>query len=132
MPTNRRHSTKREAILSLLRATDAHPSAEQIYAQLKPQYPDLSLGTVYRNLAQFRQSGEVLCVGTVDGQERYDADMQPHVHFICEKCGRVLDMHSFPVPDASYDELAERCGFRARTHTLTFYGLCPDCAKQEK
>ena len=131
METNRRHSSKREAILSLLRGTKSHPGAEEIYAQLKPQYPDLSLGTVYRNIALFRESGEVICVGTVDGQERYDADTHLHAHFICEKCGRVIDLDDRFLPEVSYSELREKYGVIPRTHGATFYGRCADCAAEE-
>ena len=128
MATNRRYSSKREAILSFLRGTESHPGAEEIYARLKPQYPDLSLGTVYRNIALFRESGDVVCVGTVDGQERYDADTHPHAHFICEKCGRVMDLDEGFLPEASYAALQAKYGFVPRTHGTTFYGRCADCA----
>ena len=67
MSTMRRHSKKRDAILSCIRRSHLHPSAEWIYTQLKPEHPDLSLGTVYRNLALFRESGEIVCVATVHG-----------------------------------------------------------------
>ena len=80
----RRHSRKRDAILNCIRQSRVHPSAEWIYAQLKPEHPDLSLGTVYRNLALFRESGEVVCVATVRGADRLDACTEPHAHFICE------------------------------------------------
>ena len=69
----RKYSKKRQAILDALRNTTEHPSAEMLYARLKPEYPDLSLGTVYRNLAMFIRDGAVISVGTVSGQERYDA-----------------------------------------------------------
>ena len=72
-----RYSPKRQAILECICSTDCHPSAEWVYATLKPQIPDLSLATVYRNLARFREDGVVLAVGNVDGQERYDGDTAP-------------------------------------------------------
>ena len=58
-----RHSPKREAILQCLRSTTCHPSAEWVYSQLKPRIPDLSLATVYRNLARFRAEGAVQVIG---------------------------------------------------------------------
>lgn len=72
-----RHSPKREAILECLRSTTCHPSAEWVYAQLKPRIPDLSLATVYRNLARFRAEGAVQVIGCVDGEDRYDGDTAP-------------------------------------------------------
>ena len=72
-----RHSPKRDAILQCLRSTTCHPSAEWVYSQLKPRIPDLSLATVYRNLARFRAEGAVQVIGCVDGEDRYDGDTAP-------------------------------------------------------
>ena len=98
MPPVRKRSRKREAILECIRSTDIHPSAEWIYEQLRPRIPDLSLGTVYRNLRLFLAEGEIMSVGVVDGLERYDGNTSPHVHFICERCGAVIDVAKAPAP----------------------------------
>ena len=73
----KRYSPKRDAILRCLRSTSCHPSAEWVYSQLKPEIPDLSLATVYRNLARFRAEGEVQVIGCVDGEDRYDGNTAP-------------------------------------------------------
>ena len=78
-----RYSKKREAVLSAIQGTDCHPSAEWVYQRLKPLHPDLSLGTVYRNLTFFRENGLIQSVGVVQGQERFDAVVSPHSHFVC-------------------------------------------------
>ena len=121
----RRHSKKRDAILNCIRQSRIHPSAEWIYAQLKPEHPDLSLGTVYRNLALFRESGEVVCVATVRGADRLDACTEPHAHFICEQCGAVLDV-DVPQDDLRSD-LETRYGVRVRRSELLFRGVCSAC-----
>ena len=121
----RRHSRKRDAILNCIRQSRVHPSAEWIYAQLKPEHPDLSLGTVYRNLALFRESGEVVCVATVRGADRLDACIEPHAHFICEQCGAVLDV-DVPQDDLRSD-LETRYGVRVRRSELLFRGVCSAC-----
>lgn len=92
MESTRRQSKKRDAIREILLASYDHPSVEEIYRRLKPDIPDLSLGTVYRNLALFREEGKAMSVATVAGQERFDGRTHPHAHFICEKCGRVDDV----------------------------------------
>ena len=74
-----RYSKKREAILDCLRSTDSHPTAEWIYAQLKGEYPDLSLATVYRNLAQLKSSGIIRSVGVVAGLPRFALAPQAHL-----------------------------------------------------
>ena len=121
----RRHSRKRDAILNCIRQSRVHPSAEWIYAQLKPEHPDLSLGTVYRNLALFRESGEVVCVATVRGADRLDACTEPPAHFICEQCGAVLDV-DVPQDDLRSD-LETRYGVRVRRSELLFRGVCSAC-----
>lgn len=126
MENARKHSRKRDALLAALRATGEHPSAEMLYSALKEEYPDLSLGTVYRNLAMFVRDGDAVSVGVVNGQERYDACTYPHAHFVCTLCQSVLDV---PLPDlAGLDEqvrTALDCDVEA--HSLSFSGLCSRC-----
>lgn len=87
-------SRKREALYNALRATTVHPTAEWLYAALRPEYPDLSLGTVYRNLKKFCAEGKARSVGVINGQEHFDGDTSAHSHFVCDCCGRVLDILS--------------------------------------
>ena len=89
---------KRNAILSYLRASTQHPSAETIYKDLKHEIPDLSMGTVYRNLTLFKQQGLAASVATVNGVERFDGNTDPHVHFICNNCDAVIDLHQVQTP----------------------------------
>lgn len=127
----RKYSKKREAIYEALRNTTEHPSAEMLYTRLKPEYPDLSLGTVYRNLAMFVKDGSAVSVGTVAGQERYDAETRPHAHFICAECGSVLDVW------LAQSELAgpggrAGDGGSVTGHALSFSGTCRGCLKGQK
>jgi Fur family peroxide stress response transcriptional regulator len=130
MKAAHKHSRKREAIRKLLADTKEHPGAEWIYAKLKPEFPDLSLGTVYRNLGMFRDEGELVSIGTVAGQERFDADIRPHAHFICERCGRVEDVSAPELDQEKYSACALRIDGEIRGHSLTFYGLCRECCEQ--
>lgn len=115
---------KRNAILSCLRSTDSHPSAEMVFAMLQKEHPDISLATVYRNLAKFKAEGTITSVATVRGIERFDANTQPHVHFVCSECDAVIDLHQIPMPH--YDE--EDCGgCRIESCALTLSGRCPNC-----
>lgn len=95
----KRHSKKRDAILTCLRQTKSHPTAEWIYQKLKPEYPNLSLGTVYRNLSEFKREGVIATVGVVDGLERFDGDTSAHSHLICRECGAVVDVNTAEVSD---------------------------------
>ena len=99
MITARKHSRKRDAILACVRGTTCHPTAEWVYAQLKPEIPHLTLATVYRNPAIFKQDGEIISVGTVAGLERFDGNTAPHAHFVCTKCTGVYDVPQETLPE---------------------------------
>lgn len=131
MPTAKRYSPKREAILQLLRETDTHPSVEWIFQQLKPRFPDLSLGTVYRNIAAFQEEGLIRSVGVVNGQERFDGNISPHTHFVCNRCGRICDLHELAVPQELLEAPGERTGVRVEHYQLTFLGVCSHCLEEE-
>ena len=122
-----KHFRKRDAILAYLRSTDVHPSADMVFAKLKPEIPDLSLGTVYRNLSMFRQQGTIASVGTVNGVERFDGNAHPHVHFICRDCSAVMDMPRMEVPGAMTQTAESQMGGRVESCQLTFTGLCSQC-----
>ena len=122
-----RYSKKREAILEVIRSTEEHPSADWVYQMLKPEYPDMSLGTVYRNLARFKEEGLIVSVGTVNGQERFDGMVKPHAHFICKTCGSVMDFHGLEQDVEMDRRVEEKYGMKIDHHELVFYGICPHC-----
>lgn len=123
----RKNSKKRQAILEVIRATNEHPSAEWIYARLKPEYSDLSIGTVYRNLALFKKEGEIASVGVVNGQERFDGVTEPHTHFICSVCGSVQDI-DIPLPEYDFFRgLCRKAGCELEEFSLSFSGKCSAC-----
>lgn len=118
---------KRNAILSYLQHTNAHPSAETIYTDLKAEIPDLSMGTVYRNLKLFQQQGLVSCIATVHGVERFDANTAPHVHFICDGCDAVIDLHKLNTPQSLCCEAESSIGCAVSGCQLSFTGTCRSC-----
>ena len=122
-----RYSQKRDSILACLRSTTSHPSAEWVYTQLKPQYPSLSLATVYRNLKQLVESGEIQSMGIVNGQERFDGNVAPHVHVVCTRCGKMADVPNLPLPEELALRISEATGFTLWQRDLQLSGLCPDC-----
>ena len=122
---------KRNAILSYLQQTTAHPSAEMIFTDLKPQIPDLSMGTVYRNLTLFKQQGLVSSVATVSGVERFDGNTEPHVHFICSECDAVIDLNDMEVPETLRGAAAACSGGKITDCQLSFTGVCRDCISNQ-
>ena len=123
----KKHFRKRDAILTCLRQTTVHPSAEWIFTQLKPDIPDLSMGTVYRNLTLFKEQGVIASVGTVKGVERFDGNTDPHVHFLCTQCGAVVDLTGLTVPEELNKAAATETGGQVGTCQLTFTGICMEC-----
>ena len=123
-----RFSRQRERIYQAVRDSGAHPTAEMVYQQLKPELPRLSLGTVYRNLHQMAQEGRLTEIqGAV---VRFDGCTEPHTHLCCQGCGGVFDLGEIPY-DRTLDERAAGGGARITGHNLVFTGLCPACAGRE-
>lgn len=123
---------KRSAILACLRATDTHPSADMVHAMLQAEHPDISLATVYRNLALFKQQGLIQSVATVNGIERFDANVNPHVHFICTSCTAVMDLPQVQVPQQLSDIVENATGGAVMECNLTFTGKCQACCQAER
>ena len=115
---------KRNAILTCLQQTDPHPSAEMVHEMLPEEHPDISLATVYRNLAKCKAEGTIMSVATVKGVERFDANTNPHVHFICSNCDAVIDLHQIPMPQYNREECG---GCHIESCSLTFTGICGSC-----
>ena len=85
------YSKQREAILTVLRQTDTHPTANWIYEQVREIIPNISLGTVYRNLSELSLNGDILSLHVGDGFEHFDYDTSPHAHLHCKACGCIAD-----------------------------------------
>ncbi|MBQ6059055.1 MAG: transcriptional repressor [Clostridia bacterium] len=124
----RRYSKKREAILRIVSSTKSHPSAKWVYDQIQKEYLDISLATVYRNLALFKQDGRVACIAVVDGEERFDGNVEPHSHFVCRSCGKIidLDLETFHHLER---EVEHQTGASVDSSSILFYGTCADCKR---
>ena len=132
MERQKKYSYKREEIYRVICSTKSHPTAEWVYLQLKPQIPDLSMGTVYRNLAAFKAEGKVASVGVVAGQERFDGNVLPHTHFVCDRCSAMIDIDGVGCDEGAVSEIRKAYGAEATSYLLTFHGICKDClAKTE-
>lgn len=118
------YSSKRELIYSTLCSTKSHPSAKWVYEQLKEDHPDLSLGTVYRNIALFKENGKAVAVANILGEERLDGDTTPHAHLVCKCCGRIDDIR---MPDINLP--SDTSGFNTDFVAVTYFGTCADCSE---
>ncbi len=128
---NRRGSKQREAILRILQSTDIHPTADWIYDQVRKVIPNISLGTVYRNLNLLKDEGlikEVTIYGS--SSARYDANLEPHHHFICLICNSVYDL---PVrgENVNVSHLISGRNFKIKFVKLDIFGICDRCQARE-
>lgn len=121
----RNYSCKRKAVYDMLKSRTDHPSAKQIYEDLKEEYPDLSLGTVYRNISLFKEDGSVKSVCTLNGEERLDGNQEPHTHLVCTGCGRITDL--FLEELAVDDNTVVGDDFTVEKKVVTYYGKCGHC-----
>ncbi|MDL2274485.1 transcriptional repressor [Oscillospiraceae bacterium OttesenSCG-928-G22] len=125
-----KYSRQREAVLKSLRAVKTHPTASEIYEMVRVNIPNISLGTVYRNLAQLAKNDHIMRITTGEGTERFDGNPEPHYHFCCQSCGRVTDI-DIPLIETIEDDVFRLTGNRAQSHSLMLYGTCKTCLSAE-
>lgn len=127
---NRRLTKQKSAILDYLKSVKTHPDAETVYEAIKEKNPRLSLSTVYRNLSLMSDEGLILKLSACGKSDRFDGDISPHQHFICNECGKVIDvdckadLKSFgKIKNSDFGEIFSFCVY--------FYGLCKECKCQK-
>jgi Fur family transcriptional regulator, peroxide stress response regulator len=122
-----RLTPQRMAILRILSKSEGHPSAEQIFEEIRADYPTTSLATIYKTLSLLKNVGEVFEVTFAGMGSHYDGNKPyPHPHLICTKCGQILDPEFEPVAGIS-QEIARQTGYKITHLQLNFFGLCPQC-----
>lgn len=126
-----KYSRQRESIKEFLATRKDHPTADAVYMNVRQSYPNISLGTVYRNLTLLADIGEIARIRVGDGVDHFDADISPHYHFICTKCGSVIDLEMDDI-----DSITEIAGVnfdgKIQGHITYFYGLCGHCCKDSQ
>ena len=125
-----KHSKQRDAIKSFLITRKDHPTADVVYTNVREEFPNISLGTVYRNLTLLSEIGEISRIRVGDGIDHFDADISLHYHFVCTHCGSVLDLD---MESLSHINEIAGAGFDGKIsgHVTYFYGTCPKCTNQE-
>jgi Fur family peroxide stress response transcriptional regulator len=121
-----RQSKQRRRILELLRSTEIHPTADWLYEKLKNEIPRLSLGTVYRNLSILIEQGLVKKIHFGSTFDRFEANIKPHYHLICESCGKILDFE-MPIYNDLNFKAKQLTNFTIHHHKLEFFGICEEC-----
>jgi len=130
MKLGSRTTKQKLVILDILQKTNCHPTADWIYQEARQILPDISLGTVYRNLNLLKSLGKIQELNYGSGQSRYDGNPNNHYHFVCEKCKKVVDL-DLPVVADLDEQIGKNYGYKVSSHRLEFYGLCDTCQKEE-
>ena len=120
-----RNTVQKQLIFSAVSELCNHPTAEQVYRQVIKKYPNISKATVYRNLSQMAEAGELLNIGNHDGSTRYDHNLHGHSHFVCSKCNKIHDIDD----DLSslIKKLNSKGDFEITSCNISFTGFCQDC-----
>lgn len=121
----KRYSKQREAIKRVLSRLNYHPSASEIYLEVKKDIPNISLGTVYRNLNEMKNDGDILVFNTNTGKEYFDGNPDPHYHFYCRCCGKTEDVfieghELINKANTLLDDLIDNA-------EIVFSGICKNC-----
>ena len=124
-----RKSKQRDRILEVLRETKSHPTAKWVFDKVRKQLPNLSLGTVYRNLGILVKQGLVSKLDFGSSYDRFEATTLPHHHFVCDRCGRVTDL-DLPIDHSLTKKLKSATGLAATRLEIRLYGVCEKCSRK--
>lgn len=118
-----RSSRQRDAVLEVLQNSCDHPTADVIFERVREKIPNISLGTVYRNLGQLKDEGLITVVESSDTKVHYEGNLTEHIHFLCKKCNNITDVFC---KSAIPDELL-KMGFEIESQKTVYYGICKNC-----
>jgi len=125
--TKTRMTKQRKTILKVLKNTNSHPTADTIYEEVKKEIPNISLGTVYRNLNLLADKGKITVINYANDQSHYDGNTENHYHFRCNNCGNVFDLELNLIDKKINSKVENNTDFIVDNHRLEFYGLCSTC-----
>lgn len=123
-----KYSRQRQAIIDFLKTRKDHPTAEIIYNNIREQYPNISMGTVYRNLKLLSENGTILKINLEGDSTHFDGFTHPHFHFFCKECKSLLDIEIDPDSIYSINKIAqEHFDGIIESQISVFYGTCKSC-----
>lgn len=124
-----KYSRQREAILMNLQSRRDHPTADMVYEAVREQQPNISLGTVYRNLSFLAENGQILKLSTRIGPDHFDGFIHPHNHFICKSCGQIVDL-AFEADEDFVKKASTSFDGSIEGYELQFFGKCKQCIEK--
>lgn len=124
-------TAQRKAILESLRCVKTHPTADEVFSMVRKRLPNISLGTVYRNLEKMCEKGLIRKIEIADTKKRFDATIDNHYHIRCDICGRVEDLHGTRFMDL--ESISNQLnGYKIKGFCLELTGICPQCLKAKR
>lgn len=127
MTVQRRNTKQRTLVLDAVRSRNDHPTAEDIYLDVRRQDDKISRATVYRNLRLLEDTHAITCV-KAPGGDRFDLRLDAHAHVVCTECGAVIDA-TLPYDESADDAVATGTGYAVTGHSTIFTGICPNCQR---
>lgn len=124
-------SKQRDAIINFLKSRNDHPTADIVYMNIKQEFPNISLGTVYRNLAMLAENGDIVKLSYDGKADRFDGNTTQHYHFLCKKCSCISDIENMPNIDFINDLAEKNIAGHILGYNMFFYGICSDCLANE-
>jgi len=132
VPMGRIRKTRQQAwILAAVKSLRNHPTMEEVFEEVRRRHPKIGRATVYRNLLQFVEEGEIRSVAMPISPTRYDDKLAAHYHFKCRQCGDILDIDA-DLKDILEGSIRAPDGVLIDTHDIVFGGLCPRCNKEHE
>ena len=122
----RRNTRQRQMVLELVKQRCDHPTADDIYLEIRDLDPRVSRATVYRNLHLLVDSGDLISVRNHLGVERFDRRIDTHSHVICDSCGELVDAPA-PTMAADFSDVEEASGFKIDRQETIYHGICSKC-----
>ena len=120
---------QRQSVLQVIRESDKHLTANEVFDDARRLLPSISFATVYNSLRYLKQEGLIGEIRFGTGARLYDRKLSRHDHAICDDCGKLVDLE-IPLPSGLLQEAADRSKFKATSIELTLRGLCPECSNE--
>lgn len=125
-----KRSKQRDAIIDVLKNTKVHPTADWVYSEVRKSIPNISLGTVYRNLSKLSTEKTIVKLGIGTSVEHFDGNPDPHYHVMCTECGSISDIEAQPLRELN--SWAENLfNGKIYKHSAVFFGICAECNKNK-
>lgn len=127
----KKYSKQREWILKSLKQRTDHPTAEMLYSDLKKEVPEIGIATIYRNVNELVEEGDIIRIKSRSGKDRYDGNTMPHIHFECDSCLEIEDIFLYEEAiqqlDNEMKKLVKEIGAEATASSIIIKGYCKNC-----